>query len=116
MLKRINERLSFENQSRLRFYLARAEGMIHRARFMKLKMPEGGWPILFGNSFPKSGTNLLAQILTGFSRVAPFTPHIPLHMGLGETDPKRRQALLEKQFASLRRSTSSPHTSPPEGK
>lgn len=30
-------------------------------------------PILFANSFPKSGTHLLTQILDGFTHVAPFT-------------------------------------------
>jgi hypothetical protein len=28
-------------------------------------------PILFGNSFPKSGTHLLTQVLSGFSRLGP---------------------------------------------
>ncbi len=31
-------------------------------------------PIIFGNSFPKSGTHLLLQILNGFSSFGPFTP------------------------------------------
>jgi len=28
-------------------------------------------PVLFGNSFPKSGTHLLTQVLAGFSRFGP---------------------------------------------
>ena len=102
MLKLLNKTLSTKNQFRLRFYLARTEGFVHRLRFVNLKAPSMGWPILFGTSFPKSGTNLLAQILTGFSTVAPFAPHVSLNMGLGEIDPKQRGDLLEKQFASLR--------------
>lgn len=38
--------------------------------------PPGGWPILLGISFPKSGTHLLDQILLGFSRVAPFSTRL----------------------------------------
>ena len=102
MLKLLNKTLSTKNQFRLRFYLARTEGFVHRLRFVNLKAPSMGWPILFGTSFPKSGTNLLAQILTGFSTVAPFAPHVSVNMGLGEIDPKQRGDLLEKQFASLR--------------
>jgi hypothetical protein len=41
-------------------------------RFGRLKPPEGGWPMLVGLSFPKSGTNLLSQIMSAFCRVAPF--------------------------------------------
>ncbi len=36
-------------------------------------MPQNGWPVLLGISFPKSGTHLLDQILLGFNRVAPFS-------------------------------------------
>ena len=34
--------------------------------------PEAGWPILMGISFPKSGTNLLRQVLAAFTRVGPY--------------------------------------------
>ncbi|HSS97222.1 MAG TPA: sulfotransferase domain-containing protein [Terriglobales bacterium] len=34
-------------------------------------MSMGEMPVLFGNSFPKSGTHLLTQILSGFSRLGP---------------------------------------------
>jgi hypothetical protein len=50
-----------------------AEKLIQRLRFASLPAPAGGWPILLGISFPKSGTHLLDQILVGFSRVAPFS-------------------------------------------
>jgi hypothetical protein len=41
-------------------------------RFRSLKQPDGGWPILLGLSFPKSGTNLLSQVMAAFCSVAPF--------------------------------------------
>jgi hypothetical protein len=61
------------------------------------------WPILLGISFPKSGTNLLAQILQGFSKVAPFAPHIIPHLGVGVgLDVRQRRALVKRQLAALR--------------
>ncbi len=50
-----------------------SEKAVQRARFASLPDPRGGWPILLGMSFPKSGTHLLDQILLGFSRFAPFS-------------------------------------------
>ena len=41
-------------------------------RYSSLAAPAGGWPILLGISFPKSGTNLLRQVLAAFTRVGPF--------------------------------------------
>ncbi len=41
-------------------------------RDRRLAPPADGWPVLLGISFPKSGTNLLRQVLAAFSRVAPF--------------------------------------------
>lgn len=38
-------------------------------RFHRLNL--AGVPMIFGNSFPKSGTHLLTQILTAFSQVSP---------------------------------------------
>jgi hypothetical protein len=35
--------------------------------------PKDGWPILLGISFPKSGTNLLRQVLAAFGKVAPYS-------------------------------------------
>ncbi|MEX2144554.1 MAG: sulfotransferase domain-containing protein [Anaerolineales bacterium] len=35
------------------------------------QIPMSQMPILFGNSFPKSGTHLLTQILAGFTRLGP---------------------------------------------
>ena len=53
-----------------------AEKLAQRAKFASLPTPEGGWPILLGISFPKSGTHLLDQILLGFNAVAPYSLHV----------------------------------------
>lgn len=43
-------------------------------------------PVLFGNSFPKSGTHLLTQVLAGFSRFGPVVnsglPAITMYSGI----------------------------------
>lgn len=52
------------------------EKLLQAARFGELPAPPGGWPILLGISFPKSGTHLLDQILLGFSKVAPFSTRL----------------------------------------
>src|SRR5689334_20663915 len=57
----------------LRSVVYRTEKLVQRARFASLPEPGGGWPILLGISFPKSGTHLLDQILLGFAQVAPFS-------------------------------------------
>lgn len=41
-------------------------------RYRQLTLPQGGWPVLLGISFPKSGTNLLRQVLEAFTQVGPF--------------------------------------------
>ena len=60
-------------KSSLRSLFYRTEKKNQRLRFASLAEPQGGWPILLGISFPKSGTHLLDQILLGFNRVAPFS-------------------------------------------
>jgi hypothetical protein len=60
-------------RSSLRSALYQTEKMYQCVRFLSLSAPQGGWPILLGISFPKSGTHLLDQILLGFNRVAPFS-------------------------------------------
>ena len=88
---------SLRNLLRLPVY--RTEVLIQRARFAAqgVKTPQGGWPVLMANSFPKSGTHLLDQILMGFSRSAPFSSHVALPFVSfdGETGKKRslREAL-----------------------
>ncbi len=47
--------------------------LAQRWRFRQFPQPAGGWPILLGISFPKSGTNLLRQVLAGFCKTAPFS-------------------------------------------
>lgn len=80
---------SFRDVLRLPVY--RAEVLLQRIKFNNIKSPAGGWPILMANSFPKSGTHLLDQILMGFSRVAPYSPHValPFVSYEGETGKKR---------------------------
>jgi len=75
----------------LRLSIYRSEVLVQRARFAGIKTPAGGWPVLMANSFPKSGTHLLDQILMGFSRIAPFSPHVALPFASfdGETGRKR---------------------------
>ncbi len=60
-------------KSSLRSLLYQTEKSYQRIRFSSLPVPQGGWPVLLGISFPKSGTHLLDQILLGFSKVAPFS-------------------------------------------
>src|SRR5215212_2332760 len=60
-------------KSNLRSAIYHTEKFIQRTRFSSVMVPEMGWPILLGISFPKSGTHLLDQILLGFNQVAPFS-------------------------------------------
>ncbi|HEY2982035.1 MAG TPA: sulfotransferase domain-containing protein [Anaerolineales bacterium] len=60
----------------LRSLLYQMEKSAQRVRFASQPEPQGGWPILLGISFPKSGTHLLDQILLGFARVAPFSTRL----------------------------------------
>jgi len=52
-----------------KYYLQRLSQ--HR-RFRHLNPPQDGWPVVLGISFPKSGTNLLRQVLEAFVQVGPF--------------------------------------------
>ena len=63
-------------KSSLRSLLYKAEKKFQRIGFASLSTPQGGWPILLGISFPKSGTHLLDQILLGFSKVSPFSKRL----------------------------------------
>ncbi|HEY62621.1 MAG TPA: sulfotransferase domain-containing protein [Anaerolineae bacterium] len=58
---------SLINQAKLLRRLLRQ--LRQKVRFKRISLE--GIPILFGNSFPKSGTHLLTQILSGFEKVAP---------------------------------------------
>lgn len=60
-------------KSSLRSVIYQTEKLIQQGRFVSVRAPQAGWPILLGISFPKSGTHLLDQILLGFNRVAPFS-------------------------------------------
>ena len=95
--KQVNAMLPTGLRDVLRLQVYRAEVLLQRARFAGTKAPAGDWPILMANSFPKSGTHLLDQILMGFSRVAPFSSHVALPYASydGETGQKKsvQQAL-----------------------
>ncbi len=58
-----------QNLSELQYHAAR---LTQRMRYRRAAPPGGGWPILLGISFPKSGTNLLRQVLAAFTRAAPY--------------------------------------------
>lgn len=74
-------------------YLAEKTGQ--RVRFASLPSPQGGWPVLLGISFPKSGTHLLDQILLGFSRVAPFSRRLHSFYAEYEGESGRKRSLVE---------------------
>ena len=63
-------------KSTARNIVYQTEKTAQRVRFASVPTPRGGWPILLGISFPKSGTHLLDQILLGFSKVAPFSKRL----------------------------------------
>ncbi len=79
-------------KSSLRSLLYRTEKTYQRGRFASLPAPEGGWPILLGISFPKSGTHLLDQILLGFSKVAPFSRRLHSFYAEYEGESGRKRA------------------------
>lgn len=63
-----------EAANAVRTSLFRAQAGWHRRHSPSVPSPSMGWPILLQVSIVKSGTHLLDQILTGFSRVSPFAP------------------------------------------
>lgn len=79
------------------------EKSAQRAKFASLPTPAGGWPILLGISFPKSGTHLLDQILLGFNGVAPFSRRLHSFYAQydGETGRKRSSAETVDWLESL---------------
>ncbi len=79
-------------KSALRGTIYRAEKAIQRRRLASLSAPEAGWPILLGISFPKSGTHLLDQILTGFSKFAPFAKRVHSFYAEYEGESGRKRA------------------------
>jgi hypothetical protein len=76
----------------LRRLVYQTEKLAQRARFASLSVPENGWPVLLGISFPKSGTHLLDQILLGFSRVAPFSRRLHSFYAEYEGESGRKRA------------------------
>ena len=82
-------------KSALRRVVFQAEKDLQRLRFSSLSEPVGGWPVLLGISFPKSGTHLLDQILLGFSRVAPFSRRLHSFYAEYEGESGRRRGAAE---------------------
>src|SRR5512146_877109 len=91
-------------KSSLRSLLYQTEKTYQRTRFASLPAPRGGWPILLGISFPKSGTHLLDQILLGFSKVAPFSRRLHSFYAEyeGESGRKRSPEQARAWLESLR--------------
>ena len=82
-------------RSILRGILYRYGKISQTLKFSGLPAPEGGWPILLGISFPKSGTHLLDQILLGFSAAAPFPRRLHSFFAGYEGKSGRRRSLEE---------------------
>ena len=75
--------------------LFQAEKQLQQIRFASLPAPAGGWPVLLGISFPKSGTHLLDQILLGFSSLAPFSRRLHSFFAGYEGESGRKRSLEE---------------------
>jgi hypothetical protein len=87
-------------KSSVRSIIYQTEKLAQRARFAFMSAPVGGWPILLGISFPKSGTHLLDQILLGFSNVAPFSRRLHSFYAEYEGESGEKRA-PEQAFAWL---------------
>lgn len=70
-------------------------------RFPEISIEEQ--PILFGNSFPKSGTHLLTQILAGFAQLGPVVESglPPLVTFVGDTGQPRATSEILSDFNRL---------------
>ena len=100
-MQRLFLKLTSQDNPLAYFYIFRFKKAWNALRFRGLKTPQNGWPILMGISIPKSGTHLLSQVLSGFSRVAPVSPH-EQYIGLGaRLDAAQRQEKLERQLKAL---------------
>ena len=95
IIKKLKARIPSKLRDQLRVYAYRAETVARRPRFSEIDVPENGWPILLGISFPKSGTHLLNQILLGFSEFAPFAHHIPVSFAAYDGDTGRKRSVDE---------------------
>src|SRR3989304_5148920 len=72
-----------------------------RRRFPAFSMQQ--MPVLFGNSFPKSGTHLLTQILAGFSKLGPVVESglPPILTFEGDTGNPRALKIILSDLARL---------------
>ena len=104
MKKQLTSLIPNDLRNSLRLNLYRSEVLLQKVRFMNTKEPVDGWPILMANSFPKSGTHLLDQVLMGFSKVSPFSPHVSLPFVSfdGETGKKKNVSEALHYLSQLR--------------
>jgi hypothetical protein len=87
-------------------FIARLARRWLRRRIAQTKFPTidlETQPILFGNSFPKSGTHLLTQILAGFARIGPTVESglPPVITFEGETGRQRTAAAIISDLMRL---------------
>lgn len=89
--------------------------MIQQARLLRrwLRRIRQGWrygwaelrkaPVLFANSFPKSGTHLLTQVMAGFTRLGPaVNSGLPAIVTFqGDTGRERSEAEILRELQSL---------------
>ena len=75
----------------------------NKARRLHLQYEQKKLPILFANSFPKSGTHLLTQILKGFTQFAPFTNSglAPVRSFEGQSGKLRDAKQMAREIAQL---------------
>ncbi len=87
--------VSFDLSARL----ARRQLRRFRAQSSFPEIQQSNLPILFANSFPKSGTHLLTQILNGFRRFGPFVNSglPPVRSFEGQSGVLRDPELLAKE-------------------
>ncbi len=104
MKKQITSLIPTELRNSLRLNLYRSEVFFQRVKFANIKEPRQGWPILVANSFPKSGSHLLDQVLMGFSKISPFSPHVSLPFVSfdGETGLKKEASEAMRFLSQLR--------------
>jgi len=86
--------------------LARLARRTLRRRAAQSRFPEipiAQMPVLFGNSFPKSGTHLLTQVLAGFTRLGPAVQSglPPVLTFEGESGHPRPLAAIRADLARL---------------
>ncbi|MBN2549647.1 MAG: sulfotransferase domain-containing protein [Anaerolineales bacterium] len=80
-----------------------AQMIRHRQRFSPPRLSLAGAPIFFANSFPKSGTHLLTQVMSGFPKIGPAVDSgLPAIVTfLGDTGRQRTEDEILGDFRRL---------------